>query len=166
MKIFNSQSSLKEELKTIEKGKISMYVCGMTIYDFCHIGHARTFFSFDVMVNFFRFIGFEVNYVRNITDVDDKIIQKAKEEQVPFNLVTDKFIKAMNDDFKALGIQPPNLEPKVSEHIEDILKMIENLESNDFAFSNEDSDVYFDIEKFPDYGKLSNRVQEDLDSRV
>lgn len=164
MKIFNSQSSLKEELKTIEKGKISMYVCGMTIYDFCHIGHARTFFSFDVMVNFFRFIGFEVNYVRNITDVDDKIIQKAKEEQVPFNLVTDKFIKAMNDDFKALGIQPPNLEPKVSEHIDDILKMIENLESNDFAYSNEDSDVYFDIEKFPDYGKLSNRVQEDLDS--
>ena len=164
MKIFNSQSSLKEELKTIEKGKISMYVCGMTIYDFCHIGHARTFFSFDVMVNFFRFIGFEVNYVRNITDVDDKIIQKAKEEQVPFNLVTDKFIKAMNDDFKALGIQPPNLEPKVSEHIEDILKMIENLESNDFAYSNEDSDVYFDIERFPDYGKLSNRVQEDLDS--
>ena len=93
MKIFNSQSSLKEELKTIEKGKISMYVCGMTIYDFCHIGHARTFFSFDVMVNFFRFIGFEVNYVRNITDVDDKIIQKAKEDGIAFEHYVIKTLK-------------------------------------------------------------------------
>ena len=164
MKIFNSQSSLKEEFKSIKKGKINMYVCGMTIYDFCHIGHARTFFSFDVMVNFFKFLGYEVNYLRNITDIDDKIIEKAKEEHVPFNLITDKFIEAMNDDFKALDIQPPSLEPKVSEHIEDILKMIENLESNEFAYSKEGSDVYFDIEKFPDYGKLSNRVQDDLDS--
>ena len=141
-----------------------MYVCGMTIYDYCHIGHARTFFSFDVMVNFFKYLNYEVNYVRNITDIDDKIIQKAKEEEVPFSLITDKFIKAMNDDFKALNIQPPSIEPKVSEHIEDILEMIENLESNNFAYSGENSDVYFDIEKFPDYGKLSNRVQEDLDS--
>ena len=164
MKIFNSQTSSKEKFKPLKKGKINMYVCGMTIYDYCHIGHARTFFSFDVMVNFFRYLNYEVNYVRNITDIDDKIIQKAKEEEVPFSLITDKFIKAMNDDFKALNIQPPSIEPKVSEHIEDILEMIENLESNNFAYSGENSDVYFDIEKFPDYGKLSNRVQEDLDS--
>ena len=164
MKIFNSQTSSKEKFKPLKKGKINMYVCGMTIYDYCHIGHARTFFSFDVMVNFFKYLNYEVNYVRNITDIDDKIIQKAKEEEVPFSLITDKFIKAMNDDFKALNIQPPSLEPKVSEHIEDILEMIENLESNNFAYSGENSDVYFDIEKFPDYGKLSNRVQEDLDS--
>ena len=164
MKIFNSQTSSKEKFKPLEKGKINMYVCGMTIYDYCHIGHARTFFSFDVMVNFFKYLNYEVNYVRNITDIDDKIIQKAKEEEVPFSLITDKFIKAMNDDFKALNIQPPSIEPKVSEHIEDILEMIENLESNNFAYSGENSDVYFDIEKFPDYGKLSNRVQEDLDS--
>ena len=164
MKIFNSQTSSKEKFKPLKKGKINMYVCGMTIYDYCHIGHARTFFSFDVMVNFFKYLNYEVNYVRNITDIDDKIIQKAKEEEVPFNLITDKFIKAMNDDFKALNIQPPSIEPKVSEHIEDILEMIENLESNNFAYSGENSDVYFDIEKFPDYGKLSNRVQEDLDS--
>ena len=164
MKIFNSQTSSKEKFKPLKKGKINMYVCGMTIYDYCHIGHARTFFSFDVMVNFFKYLNYEVNYVRNITDIDDKIIQKAKEEEVPFSLITDKFIKAMNDDFKALNIQPPNIEPKVSEHIEDILEMIENLESNNFAYSGENSDVYFDIEKFPDYGKLSNRVQEDLDS--
>lgn len=164
MKIFNSQTSSKEKFKPLKKGKINMYVCGMTIYDYCHIGHARTFFSFDVMVNFFKYLNYEVNYVRNITDIDDKIIQKAKEEEVPFSLITDKFIKAMNDDFKALNIQPPSIEPKVSEHIEDILEMIENLESNNFAYSGENSDVYFDIEKFPDYGKLSNRVQEDLDS--
>ena len=164
MKIFNSQTSSKEKFKPLKKGKINMYVCGMTIYDYCHIGHARTFFSFDVMVNFFKYLNYEVNYVRNITDIDDKIIQKAKEEEVPFNLITDKFIKAMNDDFKAMNIQPPSIEPKVSEHIEDILEMIENLESNNFAYSGENSDVYFDIEKFPDYGKLSNRVQEDLDS--
>ena len=164
MKIFNSQTSSKEKFKPLKKGKINMYVCGMTIYDYCHIGHARTFFSFDVMVNFFKYLNYEVNYVRNITDIDDKIIQKAKEEEVPFSLITDKFIKAMNDDFKALNIQPPSIEPKVSEHIEDILEMIENLESNNFAYSCGNSDVYFDIEKFPDYGKLSNRVQEDLDS--
>ena len=164
MKIFNSQTSSKEKFKPLKKGKINMYVCGMTIYDYCHIGHARTFFSFDVMVNFFKYLNYEVNYVRNITDIDDKIIQKAKEEEVPFSLITDKFIKAMNDDFKALNIQPPSIEPKVSEHIEDILEMIESLESNNFAYSGENSDVYFDIEKFPDYGKLSNRVQEDLDS--
>ena len=164
MKIFNSQTSSKEKFKPLKKGKINMYVCGMTIYDYCHIGHARTFFSFDVMVNFFKYLNYEVNYVRNITDIDDKIIQKAKEEEVPFSLITDKFIKAMNDDFKALNIQPPSIEPKVSEHIEDILEMIKNLESNNFAYSSENSDVYFDIEKFPDYGKLSNRVQEDLDS--
>ena len=164
MKIFNSQTSSKEKFKPLKKGKINMYVCGMTIYDYCHIGHARTFFSFDVMVNFFKYLNYEVNYVRNITDIDDKIIQKAKEEEIPFSLITDKFIKAMNDDFKALNIQPPSIEPKVSEHIEDILEMIENLESNNFAYSGENSDVYFDIEKFPDYGKLSNRVQEDLDS--
>ena len=164
MKIYNSQSGKKEKFKPLKKGKINMYVCGMTIYDYCHIGHARTFFSFDVMVNFFKYLNYEVNYVRNITDIDDKIIQKAKEEEVPFSLITDKFIKAMNDDFKALNIQPPSIEPKVSEHIEDILEMIENLESNNFAYSHGNSDVYFDIEKFPDYGKLSNRVQEDLDS--
>ena len=164
MKIYNSQSGNKEKFKPLKKGKINMYVCGMTIYDYCHIGHARTFFSFDVMVNFFKYLNYEVNYVRNITDIDDKIIQKAKEEEVPFSLITDKFIKAMNDDFKALNIQPPSIEPKVSEHIEDILEMIENLESNNFAYSRGNSDVYFDIEKFPDYGKLSNRVQEDLDS--
>ena len=164
MKIYNSQSGNKEKFKPLKKGKINMYVCGMTIYDYCHIGHARTFFSFDVMVNFFKYLNYEVNYVRNITDIDDKIIQKAKEEEVPFSLITDKFIKAMNDDFKALNIQPPSIEPKVSEHIEDILEMIKNLESNNFAYSSENSDVYFDIEKFPDYGKLSNRVQEDLDS--
>ena len=164
MKIFNSQTSSKEKFKPLKKGKINMYVCGMTIYDYCHIGHARTFFSFDVMVNFFKYLNYEVNYVRNITDIDDKIIQKAKEEEVLFSLITYKLIKAMNDDFKALNIQPPSIEPKVSEHIEDILEMIENLESNNFAYSGENSDVYFDIEKFPDYGKLSNRVQEDLDS--
>ena len=135
MKIFNSQTSSKEKFKPLKKGKINMYVCGMTIYDYCHIGHARTFFSFDVMVNFFKYLNYEVNYVRNITDIDDKIIQKAKEEEVPFSLITDKFIKAMNDDFKALNIQPPSIEPKVSEHIEDILEMIENLESNNFAYS-------------------------------
>ena len=164
MKIFNSQSGLKEEFKPIEKGKINIYVCGMTIYDFCHIGHARTFFSFDLMVNFFRFLNFEVNYVRNITDIDDKIIQKAKEEGVSFEEITNKFIKAMNEDFEALNIQAPNLEPKVSEHVEDILNMIENLESNDFAYSRENSDVYFDIEKFPEYGKLSKRNPGDQDS--
>ncbi len=164
MKIYNSQTGNKEDFKPLKKGEISMYVCGMTVYDSCHIGHARTVLSFDLMVRFFRFVGYKVNYVRNITDVDDKIINKAEKEKVPFNKISEKYAQAMHDDFISLNMLPPTVEPKVTDHMNEIIQMIETLEDNGYAYSNNKSDVYFDIKKYPEYGNLSKRVQEDLDS--
>ena len=164
MKIYNSQTGNKEDFKPLKKGEVSMYVCGMTVYDSCHVGHARTVLSFDVMVRFFKFIGYKVNYVRNITDVDDKIISRAEEQKVPFNEISEKYTQAMRDDFISLNMLPPSVEPKVTDHMNEIVQMIEALEDNGYAYSNNNSDVYFDIKKYPEYGILSKRIQEDLDS--
>ena len=164
MKIYNSQSGNKEDFKPLKKGEVSIYVCGMTVYDSCHVGHARTVLSFDMMVRFFKFVGYKVNYVRNITDVDDKIIKKAEEEKVSFNEISEKYAQAMHDDFISLNMLLPSVEPKVTDHMDEILQMIETLEDNGYAYSKNNSDVYFDIKKYPEYGNLSKRVQEDLDS--
>ena len=141
-----------------------MYVCGMTVYDDCHIGHARTFLTFDLFLRFFNFLGFEVNYVRNITDIEDKIIEKAKIEKVNYDDISSRFIESMHEDFKKLNLLSPNLEPKASEHIGEIVSMIENLESKHHAYSVEEGDVYFDINSYSDYGKLSKRNLEELDA--
>ena len=164
MKIYNSETGIKEEFKPLKKGEVSLYVCGMTVYDSCHIGHARTVLSFDVFVRFFKFIGFKVKYVRNITDVDDKIIDKAANQKMPFNKISEQFIREMHDDFTALNMLPPSTEPKVTENMKEIIQMISDLEESGFAYSVDDSDVFFDIKKFPEYGNLSKRVQEELES--
>ena len=166
MKIFNSLSSTKEELISINKNKINLYVCGMTVYDDCHIGHARTFLTFDLFVRFFSFLGYEVNYIRNITDIEDKIIDKALIEKVKFSEISNRFIISMNEDFKRLSLLPPNNEPKASDHISEILEMIETLESKNYAYSVEGGDVYFDINSYEDYGKLSKRNLNELDAGV
>ena len=166
MKIFNSLSSTKEELISINKDKINLYVCGMTVYDHCHIGHARTFLTFDLFVRFFSFLGYEVNYIRNITDIEDKIIDKALIEKVKFSEISNRFIISMNEDFKRLSLLPPNNEPKASDHISEILEMIETLESKNYAYSVEGGDVYFDINSYEDYGKLSKRNLNELDAGV
>ena len=166
MKIFNSLSSTKEELISINKDKINLYVCGMTVYDDCHIGHARTFLTFDLFVRFFSFLGYEVNYIRNITDIEDKIIDKALIEKVKFSEISNRFIISMNEDFKRLSLLPPNNEPKASDHISEILEMIETLESKNYAYSVEGGDVYFDINSYEDYGKLSKRNLNELDAGV
>ena len=127
MKIYNSLSGSKQVFKPITQKKINMYVCGMTVYDDCHIGHARTFLTFDLFLRFFNFLGFEVNYVRNITDIEDKIIEKAKNEKVNYDDISSRFIESMHEDFKKLNLLSPNLEPKASEHIGEIVSMIENL---------------------------------------
>ena len=163
MKIFNSLSSSKEEFISINKNKINLYVCGMTVYDDCHIGHARTFLTFDLFVRFFSYLGFNVNYIRNITDIEDKIIDKALLEKVKFNEISNRFIVSMNEDFKKLNLLPPNNEPKASDHINEILEMIETLESKNYAYSVEGGDVYFDINSYEDYGKLSKRNLDELD---
>ncbi len=164
MKIFNSISSKKEDLVSIEKDRINLYVCGMTVYDDCHIGHARTFISFDLFVRFFSYLGYKVNYVRNITDIEDKIIDKAKLEKVSFSEISDRFIFSMHHDFSKLNLLSPKFEPRASENIPEILKMIEELEAKEFAYSIVGGDVYFDINSYEDYGKLSKRKQKELES--
>ena len=164
MKIFNSISSKKEDLVSIEKDRINLYVCGMTVYDDCHIGHARTFISFDLFVRFFSYLGYKVNYVRNITDIEDKIIYKAKLEKVSFSEISDRFIFSMHHDFSKLNLLSPKFEPRASENIPEILEMIEELEAKEFAYSIDGGDVYFDINSYEDYGKLSKRKQKELES--
>ena len=164
MKIFNSISSKKQDLVSIEKDKINLYVCGMTVYDDCHIGHARTFISFDLFVRFFSYLGYKVNYVRNITDIEDKIIDKAKLEKVSFSEISDRFIFSMHHDFSKLNLLSPKFEPRASENIPEILEMIDELEAKDFAYSIDGGDVYFDINSYEDYGKLSKRKQKELES--
>ena len=164
MKIFNSISSKKEDLVSIEKDRINLYVCGMTVYDDCHIGHARTFISFDLFVRFFSYLGYKVNYVRNITDIEDKIIDKAKLEKVSFSEISDRFIFSMHHDFSKLNLLSPKFEPRASENRPEILEMIEELEAKEFAYSIDGGDVYFDINSYEDYGKLSKRKQKELES--
>ncbi len=164
MKIFNSISSKKQDLVSIEKDKINLYVCGMTVYDDCHIGHARTFISFDLFLRFFSYLGYKVNYVRNITDIEDKIIDKAKLEKVSFSEISDRFIFSMHHDFSKLNLLSPKFEPRASENIPEILEMIDELEAKDFAYSIDGGDVYFDINSYEDYGKLSKRKQKELES--
>ena len=164
MKIFNSITSKKEDLVSIEKDRINLYVCGMTVYDDCHIGHARTFISFDLFVRFFSYLGYKVNYVRNITDIEDKIIDKAKLEKVSFSEISDRFIFSMHHDFRKLNLLSPKFEPRASENIPEILEMIEELEAKEFAYSVDGGDVYFNINSYEDYGKLSKRDQKALES--
>ena len=164
MKIFNSITSKKEDLVSIEKDRINLYVCGMTVYDDCHIGHARTFISFDLFVRFFSHLGYKVNYVRNITDIEDKIIDKANLEKVSFSEISDRFIFSMHHDFSKLNLLSPKFEPRASENIPEILEMIEELEAKEFAYSIDGGDVYFDINSYEDYGKLSKRKQKELES--
>ena len=162
MKIFNSLTGKKETFRSKINKEVSIYICGLTPYDDVHIGHARTFVNFDVIVKFFKFLGLKVRYVRNITDVDDKIINRAKEEGIPALEFSKKYIKEMHDDFSSLGIESPDVEPKVSDHIDEIISMIQSLEEKGYAYRKKESDVFFDVQKFKEYGKLSNRSLEQL----
>ena len=164
MKIFNSLTKKKETFIPRVHKKIDLYVCGMTVYDDIHIGHARTFINFDEIIKFLRFAGWEVNYIRNITDIDDKIIEAAREAKISALDLSRKYINEMHKDFDSLGMMRPNKEPKVSDHINEIIEMIKTLENKGYAYSKEDSDVYFDVIKFKEYGKLSNRTLNQIES--
>ena len=160
--IYNSLTRRKEKFRPIEPGKVRMYVCGITVYDYCHIGHARMILVFDMIVRYFRFRGYEVNYVRNITDIDDKIINRSLENGEPFDELTGRFIQAMNEDFEALNVLVPDREPRATEHIEQIIAMIGRLLDNGYAYRAEDGDVFYDVSAFGDYGKLSGKNIEEL----
>ena len=160
--IYNTLTQRKEELKPIVPGKLSIYVCGITVYDYCHLGHARMLMAFDVVTRYLRYRGFDVNYVRNITDIDDKILNRAKENGELFTDVTSRFIKAMHEDEQALGIMRPDHEPRATGHIDQIIDMIEVLVEKDFAYRADNGDVYYAVTRFPDYGKLSKKRLDEL----
>ena len=161
MKIFNTLSGEKEQFEPIEKNNIRMYVCGMTVYDDTHIGHARTFLSFDLIVRYLRFINYKVHYIRNITDVDDKIISRANELDIDPEELTERYINSMDDDFESLGMIKPDAEPRATENISSIISLIEILIEKGHAYEGE-SDVYFSTESFSSYGKLSRRNLDDM----
>ena len=164
LKIFNTLTRQKEEFKPLVPGKVGMYVCGMTVYDFCHLGHARVMVAFDVIARYLRHRGFDVNYIRNITDIDDKIIQRANENGEAFDALTERFIAEMHKDSELLGIEKPDAEPKATAHIGDIIKLVETLIEKGFAYAADNGDVYYRVRKFEGYGKLSGKVLDELEA--
>ncbi|MCF2899274.1 cysteine--tRNA ligase [Pseudoalteromonas sp. OFAV1] len=159
VQIYNTLTRQKEQFKPLVDGKIDMYVCGITIYDYCHIGHARTFVGFDVIVRYLRHIGYDLKYVRNITDVDDKIIKRANEKGESINDLTTRMTKAMHEDFDSLNMLRPDVEPTVTNHMDEIIAMVERLIAKGHAYIAADGDVLFDVSTFEQYGALS---QQDL----
>ncbi|RRS07470.1 cysteine--tRNA ligase [Pseudoalteromonas sp. J010] len=160
LQIFNTLTRQKAPFKPLKEGKVDMYVCGITIYDFCHVGHARTYVSFDVMNRYLRYLGYDVTYVRNITDVDDKIIKRAAENNESINELTVRMTKAMHEDFDALNMLPADIEPTVTGHMDEIIDMIARLIEKGHAYVAQNGDVLFDVSTFEQYGQLS---QQDLD---
>ncbi|WP_145601633.1 cysteine--tRNA ligase [Yersinia frederiksenii] len=160
LKIFNTLSRQKEEFKPIHAGKISMYVCGITIYDLCHIGHGRTFVAFDVVARYLRYLGYSLTYVRNVTDVDDKIIKRAIENNETCEQLTSRMLAEMHKDFDALNLERPDLEPRATHHIPEIIELTERLIARDHAYVASNGDVMFAVDSDPDYGLLS---RQDLD---
>src|SRR4029453_285641 len=162
IEIHNTLTRRKEALRTIEPGKVRMYVCGVTTQDLTHIGHGRTFVAFDVMVRWLRARGYQVNYVRNITDIEDKIIKRAAERGVTPSELTAKYIAAMNEDFAALGLVIPDHEPRATQYIPQMLDLIGLLQQKGLAYQADEGDVNYAVRKFPGYGKLSGRSLDEL----
>ncbi len=162
LKIHNNLTRRKEEFRPLEPGKVRMYVCGMTVYDFCHLGHARVLVVFDCITRYLRYTGYDVTYVRNITDIDDKIIARANENGESFEDLTGRFIEAMNEDSAALGVIPPDIEPRATAYMDAIIQMIQALFENGYAYVAGNGDVCYDVSKFADYGKLSGKKLDEL----
>lgn len=162
LQIHNTLTQRKETFQPIEPGKVRMYVCGLTTYDYCHIGHARMLVAFDVVVRYLRAMGFEVTYVRNITDVDDKIIRRAAENGESIAELTERFIGYMHEDEAALGILRPDIEPRATQYIDNIIAMTQQLIANGKAYAADNGDVYFSVASFPGYARLSRKNPEEL----
>jgi len=160
--LYNTLSRRKEAFTPIEPGKIGLYVCGVTVYDYCHIGHARVLVAFDVISRFLRHDGWDLTYVRNITDIDDKILTRAEENAEPYTDLTERFITAMHEDEHALGVLRPDLEPRATAHIDVIVKMIQTLMDKGYAYRVDNGDVYYRVTRFEGYGKLTNKDMDQL----
>ena len=162
LKIYNTLTGTKDVFRPIEAGKVRIYVCGMTVYDYCHLGHARVMVIFDMVTRYLRASGYEVTYVRNITDIDDNIIRRAAENGETIQSLTRRFIDAMNEDADALGILRPDQEPRATEYIDEIIVMIGRLIENGYAYVADNGDVFYDVSKFKPYGRLSGKKTEEL----
>ncbi|HZH05205.1 MAG TPA: cysteine--tRNA ligase, partial [Lautropia sp.] len=162
LKLYNTLTRSKEAFVPLEPGVVRMYVCGMTVYDYCHIGHARMLVAFDVIQRWLRASGYDVTYVRNITDIEDKIIRRAVENGETIAALTSRFIDAMHEDEAALGIQRPDAEPRATQFVPQMLRMIERLRDNGYAYESGDGDVVFSVRKFGRYGRLSGKAIDDL----
>lgn len=160
--VYNSLTRKKERVVPINPGQLSIYVCGMTVYDECHLGHARSMVCFDVIVRYLMNLGFDVTYVRNITDIDDKIIHRAAERGVSITELTTQYIQAMHRDAALLNTLPPTHEPRATDYIEAIIELIQTLIKTNYAYSTKDGDVYYQVDRFSEYGKLSRNNLEDL----
>ncbi|NOZ87487.1 MAG: cysteine--tRNA ligase [Deltaproteobacteria bacterium] len=163
LKIYNTMTRKKEAFEPIEPGKIKIYVCGVTVYDLCHMGHARALVNFDVIVRYMRFLGYDVTYVRNFTDIDDKIINRARERGISCQALAEENIEAFRKDTEALGIMPADIEPLATHHIDDMVELVQALEKRGNAY-NVGGDVYFRVRSFKEYGKLSGRNIDDLEA--
>ncbi len=162
LKIYNTLTRKKEVFTPRIEGKVGMYVCGMTVYDYCHVGHARVMVVFDTVARYLRYSGYDLTYVRNVTDIDDKIIQRANENGEDISQLTERFIDAMHEDERALSVLPPDHEPKATQSIPDIISMIEVLIKNGLAYVGNNGDVFYAVTKFDNYGKLSGKNLDDL----
>ncbi|MDZ4098512.1 MAG: cysteine--tRNA ligase, partial [Methylophilaceae bacterium] len=162
LKIYNSIAREKQVFVPIVAGKVSMYVCGMTVYDYCHLGHARVMVVFDMVNRWLRASGFDVTYVRNITDIDDKIISRANERGISIHELTNEFIQAMDEDSEKLGVLRPDIEPRATSHIEDMVNMIGQLIEKGHAYAADNGDVFYSVNSFDGYGKLSGKSLDDL----
>ena len=162
LRIYNTLSRELEEFSPLQPGKVRMYVCGMTVYDFCHIGHARMMMAFDVVQRWLRASDYDVTYVRNITDIDDKIIARSVQRGITIRQLTDEVIAAMHEDIGALGIEPPTIEPRATEYVPQMLGIIEKLEQKGLAYRSDNGDVNYAVRKFPGYGKLSGKSLDEL----
>ncbi|WPG40299.1 cysteine--tRNA ligase [Variovorax sp. EBFNA2] len=162
LRIYNTLSRELEEFSPLQPGQVRMYVCGMTVYDLCHIGHARMMMAFDVVQRWLRASGYAVTYVRNITDIDDKIIARAVQRGITIRALTDEVIAAMHEDIGALRIEPPTIEPRATEYVPQMLGIIETLERKGLAYRSDNGDVNYAVRKFPGYGKLSGKSLDEL----
>lgn len=162
LQIYNSLTRQKETFKPIHPHQVRMYVCGMTVYDYCHLGHARVMVVFDTVYRYLKASGYAVEYVRNITDIDDKIIKRAAENNEPIEVLTQRFIDAMHEDEEALNVLRPDAEPRATENVPEMLAMIQTLQDKGLAYQGKNGDVYYDVSKFEGYGKLSGRKLDDL----
>jgi cysteinyl-tRNA synthetase len=162
LNIYNTLTKSKEVFTPLEANKVRMYVCGMTVYDFCHLGHGRSMVAFDLVTRWLRHCGYDLTYVRNITDIDDKIINRARDNGESFEALTERMIAAMHEDEARLNILKPDLEPRATDHIGGMHAMIQNLIDKDYAYAPGNGDVYYRVARFAGYGKLSRNRIEDL----